>query len=469
VFTFVALVVLVLGGIALVAVLSIRGRAISSNLGVAVVLGSLGVGVVGVVVAAILFTRSITRPMKTLGATMRRFGDGDLHQRATIAGGEIGVLARSFNLLAEGTAQRISGLEDQADRAAQLRVVSEALDLAMTEDDVHRISERAFGVLAPANPAEVLLVEAGSQRLVQQVRNPVAGPPNCPVLDAASCPAIKWGRTMTYASPDSLNACRQLRDRPSGPCSAVCVPMSADGQLIGVLHATAAEGEPPAPALVEQLVTLSGAAGARLGAMRTLASTQLQAATDPLTGLANRRSLESALRDLLRTATPFVLVLADLDHFKALNEFGYEIGDRALKLFSDVLKDNARGRDIVARFGGEEFVLAYPGMDLGRSMEVLERVRSALGVAVESSGLPPFTCSYGVAHSSVAADLDGILRVANAGLLMAKDLGRDRVVYADAELAAEVFAPGELPRIADEIVSLPVVDDAESLDGGSDF
>jgi diguanylate cyclase (GGDEF)-like protein len=223
--------------------------------------------------------------------------------------------------------------------------------------------------------------------------------------------------------------------------------VNAAGQVAGVLHSTGPDGEPPSPVLVEQLVTLSSAAGARLGAMRTLASTQLEAATDPLTGLANRRSLEAALQDLLRTSTPFVLVLADLDHFKLLNDnFGHELGDRALQLFSDVLKENARGRDIVARFGGEEFVIAYPEMDLGRSMEVLGRIQSALRDAVAKSGLPTFTASFGVSHSSVAADLDSIIRVADAGLLTAKELGRDQVVFADEELAIEVFDPEQALR-----------------------
>ena len=74
------------------------------------------------------------------------------------------------------------------------------------------------------------------------------------------------------------------------------------------------------------------------------------------------------------------------------------------------------------------------------SLEVLERIRTALARAVNAAGMPQFTCSFGVTHSSVAPDVDGLMRIADAGLYMAKDLGRDRVVYSDADLAAEVFA-----------------------------
>jgi PleD family two-component response regulator len=73
-------------------------------------------------------------------------------------------------------------------------------------------------------------------------------------------------------------------------------------------------------------------------------------------------------------------------------------------------------------------------------MEVLERIRAALAQSVAETGIPPFTASFGVTHSSVGADIDTIIRVADAGLLMAKDLGRDRIVYSDADLAAEVFS-----------------------------
>jgi diguanylate cyclase (GGDEF)-like protein len=221
----------------------------------------------------------------------------------------------------------------------------------------------------------------------------------------------------------------------------VCVPINAGGVLVGVLHATGPVGEPPGPATTDQLVTLASQTGARIGSMRTLESSRVEATTDGLTGVANRRMLNATLADLLRTSTPFVLVVADLDRFKALNDtYGHEVGDRALQLFAQVLQGNVRGRDLVARYGGEEFVLVYPEMNVSMSMEVLERIRGALAGAVAETDLPPFTASFGVTHSSVGTDVDSIVRIADAGLLMAKDLGRDRVVYSDAELAAEIFS-----------------------------
>ena len=254
---------------------------------------------------------------------------------------------------------------------------------------------------------------------------------------------------VVFDGPSAINACPQLRLHES-PCSAACVPVGVNGHLLGVVHVTAPEHEPPDPEVVEQLVTLAGQVGVRVGAQRTLETTRLQASTDGLTGLANRRMLEARLNDLLRGQVSFALAVADVDLFKTLNDnYGHETGDRALQLFAKVLEDNVRGHDVVARYGGEEFVLVYPELTVKKAMEVIERIRLALEKAIEAAGLPPFTCSFGVTHSSSADTVDGIIRIADAGLLQAKDLGRNRVVFADLDLAAEVFGSGGASAVID--------------------
>jgi diguanylate cyclase (GGDEF)-like protein len=250
---------------------------------------------------------------------------------------------------------------------------------------------------------------------------------------------MRRAQPTVFESQSSINACPKLRMHAS-PVSAACVPVSVNGHLLGVLHATDADGYPPANNVVEQMVTLAGQLGGRIGAMRTLESTRLQATTDGLTGLANRRMLEAQVAELILSDTPFVLVVADLDRFKTLNDnYGHEFGDRALQLFARVLEANLRGKDIVARYGGEEFVMVLPEMSVAPSMEVVERIRQALARSVESSGLPSITSSFGLTHSTVGDSVESIIRIADAGLMMAKDLGRNRVVFADADLAAEVF------------------------------
>lgn len=204
---------------------------------------------------------------------------------------------------------------------------------------------------------------------------------------------------------------------------------------------TAPDHRPPTAAVIEQMVGLATQTGTRFSALRALESSRHEASTDGLTGLPNRRTLETQVAELFERDTPFVMVLADLDRFKLLNDnFGHESGDRALQLFAGVLRDNVRGNDVVARLGGEEFVLVYPNMSVEISIEAIERLRAALARALQGTTVPPFTCSFGIAHSTVGHDGDEVLRVADAGLLQAKDLGGDQAVVADADLAATIFA-----------------------------
>lgn len=211
------------------------------------------------------------------------------------------------------------------------------------------------------------------------------------------------------------------------------------------------EFDPPGEELVARLVTLSVQLGNRLSALSTLERSRREASTDGLTGLPNRRMLQSEVLSLIDREVPFVMVLADLDKFKRLNDnYGHEVGDKALKLFSGVLKGNVRGNDLVARIGGEEFVLVYPNMSVETSLEAIGRLRQALATAVASSRLPAFTCSFGISDSNAGADGESILRVADAGLLKAKELGGDQAVYADVDLVQEIFgSAAERPSSTD--------------------
>lgn len=414
------------------------------------------VGLIVAIVAAVGVARSVTRPLRQLGRALRRFGDGDTTVRSSVAFDEVGTVARSFNQLAESVGLQLRTLTDHATRGTQLRLVSDALDLADRESDAYRITERAFGILAPGTPIEMLVNDPATSTLSTVAENPVAGPPNCPVEQTSDCVAMRRGRTMHWTSPTSIDACPMLRLHDA-PCSAVCVPVASNGDQLGVVHLTGEVHDPPPAEVVDRITNFAGQLGVRVSAMRTLETTRMQASTDGLTGLSNRRTLEAHLAEFLRHRTPFVLVLADVDHFKHLNDtYGHEVGDRALQLFSSVLEDNVRGRDVVSRYGGEEFVLVYPEMSVKPSMEVIERIRGALAAAFEGTDIPPFTASFGVTHSGVANTVESIIRIADAGLLMAKELGRNHVVYADQELAAQVFGPedpavtGSPPVTADE-------------------
>ena len=172
----------------------------------------------------------------------------------------------------------------------------------------------------------------------------------------------------------------------------------------------------------------------------------LLAATDPLTGLYNRRYAMARLTDVERDAQgsgrAFAVVLADLDHFKAINDtYGHAAGDAVLKEVARRLKDNLRGADLVARYGGEEFLMVLPETDLDRAEPLARRLCALIGqtpFALPGRKAPiPVTMSIGVAvggsdKNRARETLEALIERADTALYGAKAHGRNQVTVAAA-------------------------------------
>lgn len=162
---------------------------------------------------------------------------------------------------------------------------------------------------------------------------------------------------------------------------------------------------------------------------------------DPLTGLHNRRyfmmSATEHHRLAIRNGHPLCILMVDLDHFKRINDtFGHASGDQVIRLTSDVLRNELRASDILARFGGEEFIACLPETELSDARVAAERIRSSL----EGSTVPAaddkgtvlrVTASIGVAASTSPESLDRLIERADQALYAAKNRGRNQVVCAD--------------------------------------
>lgn len=356
----------------------------------------------------------------------RRIG-ADQHSSGQLVETLTSQLSNAVDVAEQQAARR----ELQADRQEFETRLANALDMAAGEPEVIDVIERSFSTILPSSPVELLLADNSHAHLTQMASSPT-GSTGCGVDSPDHCPAARRAQVQRFTNSDALDACPKLRGRSQGVVSAVCMPVSIMGRTVGVIHSTAPADSRFADDTVLDLGTLSKLAGARIGLLRVMAETTLQAATDSLTGLLNRRSFEAQVAKARSETQLLSVAMADLDHFKALNDtYGHETGDRALRLFSQVLAGSVRKQDLVCRQGGEEFVVALMGCTGETARTVLDAVRSRLEAAITVAGLPAFTVSFGLVDSHGQEDLPALIHRADVALFQAKREGRNRVVRHD--------------------------------------
>jgi diguanylate cyclase (GGDEF)-like protein len=332
-----------------------------------------------------------------------------------------------FRVSSKSTAHEMEMRAEARRREFETRL-SRALEMTDDEQAAFDVIQRAMHAVVPDVPTELLLADNSHAHVARVVVSDSERVPGCTVGSPDQCVAARRAQTQVFVDSEDLDACPMLRGRDRGRCSGVCVPVSIMGRTIGVLHATGPVDEPLDEQRVSELQTLSNQAGNRLGMLRVMAETQVQASTDGLTGLMNRRSLENRVRKLRTDGIEVSFVMADLDHFKKLNDsYGHEAGDRALRIFSETLRHEVRTDDLPCRYGGEEFAIVLPATDLHEAAEVMERVREQLAHAVGRGDTPSFTASFGIAHTSDALDFDDLVQRADRALFQAKGAGRDQI------------------------------------------
>lgn len=171
---------------------------------------------------------------------------------------------------------------------------------------------------------------------------------------------------------------------------------------------------------------------------RAFAELERQAALDPLTGIFNRRNFERQARRLLTSAAQhqqnLALLLIDADHFKSVNDqHGHQVGDEALRAIVHALQSELRSEDVLARHGGEEFVVLLKAQDVATACSIAERLRAAVANAefVHAGVKVPLRVSIGIAFTGVqpqqlTSSLQHLIRSADTALYEAKREGRNR-------------------------------------------
>ena len=271
-----------------------------------------------------------------------------------------------------------------------------------------------------------ILLEPSGEALASTAMVGVAAAPVSLPLDregSASVSAFRSQQSVYAADAAASDLVSEELWRAHGrPASMLFEPVLHGDAAVGVLaigwdeRPTTTRGLP----LVKLLAAEAAVAIERADLLRRLGELAL---TDALTGLPNRRALDTslthALGDAAATGRPLCVALLDLDHFKAYNDArGHQTGDRLLKGAAAAWRAELRPGDLLARYGGEEFAVVLPDCDRTSALAVLERLR---GATPEEQ-----TCSAGLARWDGAESLDELVGRADEALYRAKDAGRDR-------------------------------------------
>lgn len=219
--------------------------------------------------------------------------------------------------------------------------------------------------------------------------------------------------------------------------SLVGIPLESERGVIGALVVAHATPGALRDEHVRRLEMLSAHTAAALSRAQAFEEVERLAVTDGLTGLANARAFWQRLAEEVararRYTRPLALVILDSDSLKMVNDrFGHQEGDRHLLRVTEKMRAAVRGTDIIARFGGDEFVVLQPETDLSAATATAVRIHRAIqddAFASSAGERIPATVSVGVAASPGSVDdPEELFRSADAALYDAKRAGKDRVV-----------------------------------------
>ena len=232
----------------------------------------------------------------------------------------------------------------------------------------------------------------------------------------------------------------------SVPAASVAIaPLLRHGRLIGSFNQASLDVRHFGPEVATDLLEhLAAVAAMCLENLRNQERLKLDGLTDAVTGIPNRRFFDRRLAEEIgrwkRRNEPLALILADIDHFKQVNDrYGHQAGDSTLALVAQWLGEGLRGCDVLARFGGEEFVLLLPNTTSLQASMIAERLRQRIAgaaVALEGGASLTVTASFGVAAITEEKAVERrdaattIVRRADRALYAAKSGGRNRVVAA---------------------------------------
>lgn len=354
---------------------------------------------------------------------------------------EIGDMAQAIRIFRENGLER-QRLEAERDADRMMRDLLSRMTQRMqgcdTLHDLKEVVQRFVPEIAPGLPGRLYLLDR--QRNVVAVACSWLDPVRSGTeFSAVSCWALRRGLRHRPAGGHVDVPCDHIERDTDQPVDTLCLPLTAQRETLGLLYFEMPDANLPRTGVPEiyfdMLAENIGLAIANLQLRDTLRE---MAMADSLTGLANRRQLghilETQIAQAERLGEPLGCLMIDVDHFKRFNdEHGHEAGDAVLRGVGHVLANATREAGLAFRYGGEEFLILLPTLSPRQAEERAQDIRariSALRLGHGDRDLEPVTVSVGAAVAPDHCSYDRLIRTADAALLRAKALGRDRVEVA---------------------------------------
>jgi len=335
--------------------------------------------------------------------------------------------------------ETIDQMEQRANEMTLLSGLNDLLQTCQDLDEIYLVIERVMckmfedlsGVLYVLDDKNTNLVLASQWNNAKEHK----------VIEHKDCLGLRRGSPYLSTDAQPILKCQHFAEH-STPAS-FCIPLTAQSSTIGLLTVFHRNAEQDPIILLSQtqqdlVIAVSKQISIALANLRLRLKLEQQSIHDALTGLHNRRYLQEILpREIqraLRLEKPqLAVMMIDIDYFKKINDtHGHEAGDRVLREIARMLKTNTRNEDIVVRYGGEEFLLLFPTLDMQGAYDRAELLRSEIkktNIEIEGIRLPKITISVGIAclpeHGS---DDQTLIRLADQALYSAKAAGRDCIV-----------------------------------------
>jgi diguanylate cyclase (GGDEF)-like protein len=385
----------------------------------------------------VILLRSLQGQIREMFTAARRIRGGDFTHRVPVEGDdEMAGLASEFNQMSGQLSEQMDELRRQrVELERSVQRIGEAFASGLDRRALLEIVAETALTACDAGAARVVL---DGRRRLEVVAGELRGTELAPALGAAVENALADGASAELRRAGAVALAEPLR------------PLGETHRRDGVI-AIARPGEAFDEAEREMLRYLCGQAAVSVENIDLHELVSEQAVRDELTGLANPRRFRELIEKEAVRAERFghelAVIMLDIDNFKQVNDIhGHLQGDEVLRMVGRILQDESRGVDEPARYGGEEFVVALPETGRKGSLEVAERIRTAIEKTpvpmVEGGGAIEVTASLGIASASPesATDTKGLIAAADAALYQAKRAGKNRSEYAssaDGSIAAQ--------------------------------